>query len=174
MDTASVQKVVQDELRAALNEIQAVPPIYAPTTQASTPLCPMVHDIQSRYTTPFLGCAQPPYRPYGQRRRADIWRIDDQRPVCFYLHAAGHIARYCRRRMTDNASYCVPASFSRYSRNLDASTPSDALPSDARHPTDAPEASDSRRRRSPSPCPTRRRSVPSFNRAAVSSTPSSN
>ncbi|CAN8032927.1 unnamed protein product [Ixodes persulcatus] len=174
METPSVQKVVQDELRAALNQIQVVPPIYAPTTQPSTPLCPMVHDIQSRYRTPFFDRAQPPYRPYGQRRRTDIWRTDDQRPVCFYCHAAGHIARYCRRRMTDNASYRVPASFSRYSRNLDASPPSEAFLSDARHPTDAAEASDTRRRRSPSPYPTRRRSLSPFNRAAVASTPSSN
>lgn len=174
MDTANVQKVVQDELRAALNQLQPVPPIYAPATQAPSPICPIVHEIQPRYPAPFVDRAQPTSQPYGQRRRTDIWRTEDHRPVCFYCHTAGHIARYCRRRTTDNAYYRAPASFPRYSRDFDASRPFDALLSDAPYPTNTPEASDTRRRRSPSPYPTRRRSVSPFNRATVAPTPSSN
>lgn len=87
-----------------------------------------------------------------QLRKTDIWRTQDNRPVCFHCGRPGHVARYCRerraifdayrtsQRIADNQRSEIGES-SDYSRTVArAVSPS---PSRGRSPT--------RRHRSPSP-----------------------
>lgn len=183
--THDIASTVRDELRAVLEPLGKTPSVYVPAAPPPTPLC-----AYQAFTAPPTAT---PWQAQQTRRRADIWRTDDNRPVCFYCHTPGHILRYCRRRMGDtnrspprnqyqgnngDNSY----SYNTYRSDNLASRPfatpyglpssninAGRAPYDRRSPSPVTPA-EARRRRSPSPYPARRRSISPFNDNAVAST----
>lgn len=159
IEPETIQKVVQKELRAALQPPTSVSCAYAPAspaTPAFSPLCP-IQPMQQRYTAPFHTHERPPSRSYGPQRRADLWRTEDNRPICFYCHAPGHVTRYCRRRISQETFQRGTPSY--YCNDTHTSN-------DRRDGSPLPTAGN-RRSRSPSPYPARRRSVSPFNNATA-------
>lgn len=178
-----IQSTVRDELRAALEPLPNAPSVYTSVAPPATPLC--------AYQPCPPPSASPPWQPRQTRRRSDIWRTDDNRPVCFYCNTPGHVLRYCRRRIADtsppapNNQYTnnsgdrrssyehrrndnsslrpFPASRGSYSENINAGQDLH----DRRSPSPVTPAQ-SRRGRSPSPYPARRRSVSPFNDPSTS------
>ncbi|CAN7978002.1 unnamed protein product [Ixodes persulcatus] len=161
----SVQKVVQNELHAALASLTPSTSTYASPPPPPPLFCTMSHDAQHFYPGSRFNQASPASRTYAPRRRSDIWRTEDQRPICFNCCLPGHVARYCRRRMNPD-EYCrFPQLYPRYSPD------DDSRPVDRQTPASFSQR-DNRRGRSPSPYPRRQRSVSPLNVAAVANTTS--
>lgn len=174
-------------MRAALHPLTTTSPAYSPAAPAVTSLCA----YQTFPTT------HPPAQRNQPRRRTDIWRTEDQQPICYYCHTPGHILRYCRRRLHD-AGYHR----STFGRTLRTDGPDDSAVFPESRTTDGPTlprlptrrsptyedndrpstrrsqspvfTSQSRRGRSLSPYPIRRRSISPLNDAAPSTSPPSN
>lgn len=155
----SIQKVVQHEIRSALGHLS--PPTPPPIAPPVAPLvCSMAHDPQPRYTRAPVYQVYPPTGSYGPRRRTDIWRTEDNRPICYNCQTPGHIARYCRRSADAAAYRHFPQGPSPYFHN-------ESMPSGDRRARVSPSSLTTRRGRSPSPYPRRSRSVSPLNTVAA-------
>lgn len=130
-----VQKVVKDELRALLSFPSpfSFPNPLPPASFENVCTVQQEHrDFREITPTRSLPDSFPSSPTH---RRTDIWRTSDRRPVCFYCHIPGHIARYCNRRITDEMDRRRTRSPVRYSA---ASNPRQHSPDDRRyHPYNA-------------------------------------
>lgn len=155
----SMQQVVQQEIRAALGHL-ALPTAACPPAPSAPPLiCSMPQDSYPRYCRPAVQQTPQSSRPYGPRRRTEIWRTEDNRPICYHCHTPGHIARYCRHLVDTTMYRPLATGTSRTFRN-------EAHPSDDRHDPRTSSPITNRRGRSPSPYPRRPRSVSPLNAVA--------
>lgn len=175
-DFNGIQRVVQDEIRSALHSVSPVLLNAAPSAPACSSMCAMQHESPRGY-----GPLTRMHRPSGfvaPRRPTDVWRTDDQRPICFYCGSPGHILRYCRRRIYDTPTRQVPSGQPPYEFSVANTSFNDRrphgrygestsnLPFDDRRPR-SPPPTQNRRTRSPSPYPRRSRSVSPLNAAAT-------
>ena len=69
---------------------------------ALTPITETRHQwtgVQSRRSPPnTMIRRRPRLAPEVQDRKTDLWRTEDNRPVCFHCGRPGHVVRYCRER----------------------------------------------------------------------------
>lgn len=136
------------------------PPVSVPTSYADYPNHPPPMPLSyaavvtrspqrtASFSAPPLPAPIPVHTPSPQfYRPPGMWRTQDNRPICFNCGVAGHVARFCRRRVPaippdfGTATYAPPhaATSSPSPRNFEADPRSDTR----RFP--------SPRRRSPSP-----------------------
>lgn len=168
---SGIQQIVLEVLRAVLNP----PPHSTALNFAPTPPTPPIlptptfdhvcslHHEQLRESRDFRPQFFSPSPKYAPRRRTDIWRTRDRRLVCFYCNSAGHILRYCRRRI-DNE-------FSRGNATVQAGF-NDANQGDRRPRRPSPVKF--RRSRTPPSYPRRARSLSPLRDATAAGHPQSN
>ncbi|XP_075529529.1 uncharacterized protein LOC142560969 [Dermacentor variabilis] len=99
------------------------------------------------YVTPWLHGELP---PNYQRRKTDLWRTVDRRPVCYHCGEAGHVYRVCHKwnnyRAAQHPSFPANYAYSPYdSQRAYNDAPVNSQPQDTTTP----------RPRSPSPSPAR-------------------
>lgn len=126
---------------------------YPSPTPTYPTVCPIQDDRPREYREFRPTQTHPNTQFFASRRRTDVWRTHDQRPICFYCHSPGHILRYCNRRIADGAYHRASSAQDRYT-DVPAATRSFENRRSFDH-TSAPI----RRSRSPSPYPRRLRSV---------------
>lgn len=183
----ALRHVIQEEVAEALPAAQYQAPVAAPITYAEAAGRPPLQPAPSfhpRVMRPPAPPVQPgvSMRPFQTNVLPNVvpasrsptavgspltrtWRTQDNRPICFVCGIAGHVARYCRRRMPppntfQQAQYYDPAYAQPYVvpppiYPVAAESPMTSLPPD-RSTTSTNRRSASPRRRSLSPM--RRRS----------------
>ncbi|XP_042148790.1 uncharacterized protein LOC120836994 [Ixodes scapularis] len=179
-EAPKIEQVIKDELRAALRPISSSSPTCMAPSTSSPPICSLQHSAPHICALQTSHNVSIPSTRYLSPRRTEEWRTQDQRPICFYCHAPGHIIRYCRRRMNAEAYSRIPQNQTRHSddhdtrRNFDNhGSSSDRRNFDDHRNTRPFPAAEFRRGRSPSPYPRRNRSVSTFTNATTG-LPSSN
>lgn len=164
----TLRSVIQEQVADAISPTPTAPPRH--NLSVTTPL-PYAESV-ARTPVPIVTYADavgvPPQRvpmsyqhPVPMRppplsrpppQSSSAWRTWDNRPICFNCRCAGHVARYCRRRLTPtNDDIGAPTYGPRSQSPREVSYRSDftAAPSDSR--TFATRRSSSPRRRSLSP-----------------------
>ncbi|CAL1264356.1 unnamed protein product [Larinioides sclopetarius] len=94
-ESPSLDEVIREEVQ------QALCPVIRTRSVAEnrrTEPRPMTHATVVR---------QPrrPAEPLSVPRQTDVWRTDDNRPVCFHCGRPGHVVRYCRERRAIFSAY---------------------------------------------------------------------
>lgn len=105
-----VRQVVREEVQRILSEStltsasnspsleemirEEVVNTLAPISSSNSPWREVKPRRQSTYTAP----SRSQQLPIGQSRKTDLWRTEDNKPVCFHCGRPGHVARYCRER----------------------------------------------------------------------------
>lgn len=127
-------------------------------TQTPMPNYAAAIQRQSRYSAPARSLNVEPY-DLPPQRKTDVWRTNDNRPVCFHCGRPGHVVRYCQERRRAFAEYRANRSFptdqDRRPYTSDEFRPSAMTRSSSPYPRGR---SPSRRYRSPSPFRSSRRS----------------
>lgn len=82
--TETLESIIRDEIQ------QTLAPISRPATQAFT--TPRHRRMYAEAARTFY-----PVAP-SQPRKTDIWRTNDNQPICFHCGRPGHVLRYCRER----------------------------------------------------------------------------
>lgn len=115
----SISSLVRNEVQHALqiplsNPVAPPAPTemprlsYAEAAGRFTPAAPrFVHPIPPHDTLPL---AQPIQRSYNRqpiRRKSDVWRTPDRRPLCFHCGEAGHLYHECSYRRLGLPGYAV-------------------------------------------------------------------
>ncbi|GBM04883.1 hypothetical protein AVEN_211823-1 [Araneus ventricosus] len=124
MDIQSIETIVREDVGRSLNPLTS--------ERARTAYSRPQHRIQPT-TEP---------TPKQSPRKTDLWRTNDNRPVCFHCGPPGHFVRYCRDRRAIFNTYRRNQGRDSYSYFNDAHTAEET----------------SRQTRSPSPHPNRGRS----------------
>lgn len=168
---APIRRAIREELAESLTLAQSMtqpmaqpcPPVAAPLTYAAAAARPaspafMLPAAMRPQTSP---PPTPPRMPQRSHAVQSPWRTRDNRPICFACGFAGHIARFCDRRMLP-AGPAVAAPGYVYPHNPNAhatrTDPDPVSSPSSRRPFDN-DRSPSPRRRSLSPL--RRRQSPS-------------
>lgn len=79
---ASIEDIIRDEVEKTL----------APMSMKQTPRNPQRRPAYAEVTR------RPANVDNRAPRKTDVWRTEDNRPVCFYCGRPGHVTRYCRER----------------------------------------------------------------------------
>lgn len=119
-------------------------PLSAPTTFATSPIPPtrrMPYNQHAPQRSPTTWPNSESPLTY-QRRKTDLWRTADRRPVCFHCGEAGHVYRVCRYR---------DAQYSRFPRYPDYIAYDDQRMYNYAHVNTPPQNPVMPRSRSPSP-----------------------
>lgn len=142
LETPSLGEMIQEEVQNAL-----CPVIPASTRGSGRAVIQRRPSTYSEVVRRSQRATEPSFTP----RQTDVWRTNDNRPVCFHCGRPGHVVRYCRDRR---------AIFDAY-RNRQATNSQPQSPTftdefrrqDTRESTFSPSRgrSPSRRYRSPSP-----------------------
>ncbi|GFQ82217.1 CCHC-type domain-containing protein [Trichonephila clavata] len=134
LKSPSLEEVIREEVQQALCPV--IPSRFVAVNRKNEP---------PRRPRTYAAVVRQPRRhvePLPVPRQIDVWRTDDNRPVCFHCGRPGHVVRYCRERR---------AIFDAY-RSRQAS--SSHLPS----PNLPPDECSRQEIRTPSPIPSRGRS----------------
>ncbi|GFS80363.1 CCHC-type domain-containing protein [Trichonephila clavipes] len=81
-DPQSLEEIVQDEVERVLAPVSAKPTETRP---------------RSTYAAETRKFRAPVQRFSPQPRKTDVWRTDNNRPVCFHCGRPGHVMCYCER-----------------------------------------------------------------------------
>lgn len=94
-------------------------------------------------------------RPIDEpQRKTDVWRTEDNRPVCFHCGRPGHVVRYCRERKAIFDDYRAARTDA---RRFYPSANDEHVPGAARNQSPSPNRGRSPSRRFSSPSPSRYR-----------------
>lgn len=139
----TLQEIIREEVQQTLAPISRRP---VPSKRAKQPR-------PRRMYAPTTQHEEPVYTP----RKTDVWRTQDNQPVCFHCGRPGHVVRYCRERrqiFNDARDNRRQTEMSRR-QSLDDEVIEDGFQSRRRSPSPGPSRwrgrSPTRRTRSPSP-----------------------
>lgn len=100
--SSAVQQAIREQVAEALPPVQQIAApaqIAAPLTYAEVVSRPRPTTLPYSAPPPRPALLPVPQMPPQYFRPQDPWRTRDNRPICFSCGIAGHVARFCRRRL---------------------------------------------------------------------------
>lgn len=157
---APIRRAIREELADSLPLAQPCPPVAAPLTYAAVAARPAPPTFAFPATVRPQAVPTPVSPPIPPRSQVqNPWRTRDNRPICFACGFAGHVARFCHRRMPPtNPAVSTPGYGYSHDATGHSMHPDPEYPPSSRRPF-GNHRSPSPRRRSLSPL--RRRQSPS-------------